>query len=122
VDLIDNAMLLQAAGALAIALISYRLGLASQSAAARREVIDELRPILLHERDVCTPNCAGLSAAQIDRLLRLTSPLSRRSLRSALEEYGAAKHQRHQDKVGQSFYADPKAVEAAINRLLTLIE
>ncbi len=100
---------------------NYFNGLAERTRGDLFALTGELRGLLLHERDACSPNCSGIGKTDRDRLPRLLQPWSRPRMHRALRAYDAAKQRQHQDDVGQPFYSDEAALTAAIDRLLTLL-
>ncbi len=82
---IESATLIGWAASLVGMWITYRLGIAHRTRGDLFALTGELRGLLLHERDACSPNCSGIGKTDRDRLPRLLQPWSRpRRVRRAL--------------------------------------
>ena len=81
---------------------------------------DELRPILMRERDSIGPY-GGPTDVHWDKLLRRAGTWEAFRLNRAIAQYKRSREHTRQDELGQEFYSNPQAVRAAVNKLLALI-
>lgn len=116
----DASTLLTAAAGLAGMLLTYWLGTANTAAKDRRDLSDKLRATLRTRVNFQVP-IGRPSEDEFHRILTLTPILRRRQLAGAIREYQRAESAWRQDSVGQAVLLDPKAAQAARDRLIELL-